>query len=104
MDENIKIATANIRSLKKIEKILYLHDIFEKNKIDILFIQRLLFNPDRVYSENVINRNFFNSRPLISIRTCKISFFNRLKIRIKPLVNRTYPLTYVYALLHNLFF
>ena len=58
MDEKIKIATGNIRSLKKIEKILYLHDICEKNKIDILFIQETHLN--EVIFQNEIKKFFKN--------------------------------------------
>lgn len=58
MNENLKIASANIRSLKKIEKILYLHDICEKNKIDILFIQETHLN--EVIFQNEIKKVFKN--------------------------------------------
>jgi exonuclease III len=51
MNDKIKIATANIRSLKKVEKILYLRDICEKNKIDILFIQETHLNEDLFVNE-----------------------------------------------------
>ena len=110
-DWNQEFNLEGILSEKSIMNFVYWLNEFLKeehnldlNNFENWEIQRLLFNPDRVNSENAINRNFFNSRPLISIRTCKIPFFNRLKIRIKPLVNRTYPLTYIYALLHNLIF
>jgi exonuclease III len=58
MNENLKIASANIRSLKKIEKILYLHDICEKNNIDILFIQETHLN--EVIFQNEIKKVFKN--------------------------------------------
>ena len=44
MTEKIKIATINIRSIKKVEKILYLYDLCERNKLDLIFIQETHLN------------------------------------------------------------
>jgi hypothetical protein len=57
--------------------------------------QRLLFNSDRFNSENAINREICNSRPPGSIRTSKLPFLIRLKVRIIPLIIRTRPKTYL---------
>ena len=38
MNRKIRLCTIKIRSIKKSEKILYLYDFCEKNKIDLIFI------------------------------------------------------------------
>jgi hypothetical protein len=58
MIEKIKIATINIRSIKKVEKILYLYDLCERNKLDLIFIQETHLNEITV--QNEIKKIFFN--------------------------------------------
>jgi exonuclease III len=51
MNSKIKICSINIRSIKKSEKMLYLYDLCEKNKIDLIFIQETHLNEIKFLNE-----------------------------------------------------